>query len=139
MMGCAQLDGPQLKRKAVGQTTPYPVQKTSLLMPMMISTCQFADSIPDRGVLEKAIADRIGQDEIDEVELSFAGDLVHILTMDPVFMVYAYRTCIEFGAQPCSHSGAPRTVEWPKWVARPWPDYSWLSKWRIRFSKWKLV
>jgi hypothetical protein len=95
--------------------------------------------MPDRGALETAIMERIGKHAANEIELEFSGDLVRILTMDPVFMVYAARVCVELGGQPCAHSGALRAVEWPEWTARPWHEYGWTARARIRmFGKFKL-
>ena len=104
---------------------------------MLFTTCRFPRLAPDGVRIQAVIEEHIGQRGSREVEIEVDGALVRILTMDPVFLVYACRACVDLGGTPCDYSGLPRSVDWPKWVARPWPSYGWMARWRVRLSKWK--
>lgn len=107
-----------------------------LTMPMMIATCRFDAQLPDRAVLTNAIVAKLGRVDASEVELELDGSLVHMCSMDRVFLVYAQRACVEVGGTICDPSGAPRERTWPAWVAGPWFKLGWWAKACIRLGNW---
>jgi hypothetical protein len=105
-------------------------------MPMMITTCRFDVPLPEMAALTEAIVAKLGRADASEVELKIDSSLVHAYAMDPVFLVYAQRACVDLGGAPCECSGTPRDRPWPAWVAGPWFKLGWWAEVRVRLGKW---
>ncbi|MGC4064985.1 MAG: hypothetical protein QM784_10150 [Polyangiaceae bacterium] len=102
---------------------------------MMIASCRFSEPPPEEPALMDAIVARLGERNAREVELSRERDVVNVYTMDPVFLVYAQRACVELGGEPCDFSKNVREVVWPSWSDKPWFEHSWWERVLVRIGR----
>jgi hypothetical protein len=102
---------------------------------MMIASCRFAEPPPEERTLMDAVVAKLGARYARDVEITREGDLVHVYTMDPVFLVYAQRACAEFGGTPCDVSKHDRDVTWPPWSAKPWFEHSRWERFLVRIGR----